>query len=814
MNKQNSYNNGNQREEKGRIWLFVLLFVLLAAVVTAGVILGLRYLRGSEETASESAVSERKEEKEAAEDKQETEDSEDVAFEEEAEEWVEPGLVLLGESTGYPERDAFEVELTVLVSSEVRPDTLEILLGGETVLTSVAPEEFPEERDNGFSLSVSVTVPAAQEGITAECITARMGNTVSDDLILYREVTVTEEMEERLCLILDESAEEIDKMLDSMEEGTDLADVAEKVVRMLQARSDIEDAWLAGDGLIRFITVDQLASNIWLRQVSDEPEKNTLGVSAETEADLMGKKSLSTSSAPTGTESLPGSAASSLSGLIIDPEKLEEYLYYYQNYRATVLDPDVAVLSPVSTSDPAFRYAEGVHWVSHEKGFAQFLHKRGRVIADTLGGRCDYLDDQTNERAVLEFLLTQDLTQYGTIMILTHGTVEERYYGAEMLELLMFRSKNEQYASAVWNNVKKMSGIKPFYCVDYRYKKGGAVLTTSAQLMLGLYYDFKDIHTDFSKYYGIVVTAAYFESRYSSSYFPGTLILLDACDSLKDKELSSFFVAHGCSCVLGFDTETLIPVAAVATYNVLSDLMEEKAGYNEAGGARFKTLYQAERGFSLPGDRTTRTKYDGNKDFVYEGCGWLSGELLYKDHTPVSDGQIFAWRLWNGSLQREAVVRTDSEGRYEFDRLSWGVYLLQAFDGQQQSFQTVNFSTVEKRGVNFYLTIPTPEDGTSPADENTGEWIGLWVAENGESVEVYEQHDDCIYIVYKGYTASGESMFTSYYTLYFDDESHLSASEEDAVLQAAGWRYRLILEEDRIVMESRYPDRYFYRSGE
>ena len=125
---------------------------------------------------------------------------------------------------------------------------------------------------------------------------------------------------------------------------------------------------------------------------------------------------------------------------------------------------------------------------------------------------------------------------------------------------------------------------------------------------------------------------------------------------------------------------------------------------------------------------------------------------------------------------------------------------------------TLNESSEEIDAISESTEVQKDSQTDSP-DTSTGKWIGIWTSENGESIEVTEQHDDYILMTYHGYTAAG-GMFTSYYTMYFDDESHLSAAEEESVLQEAGWRYRLVLEEDRIVMQSRYPDRYFYPTVE
>lgn len=92
-------------------------------------------------------------------------------------------------------------------------------------------------------------------------------------------------------------------------------------------------------------------------------------------------------------------------------------------------------------------------------------------------------------------------------------------------------------------------------------------------------------------------------------------------------------------------------------------------------------------------------------------------------------------------------------------------------------------------------------------------WVGAWISEDGETLVIEEQREDCIVLTYTGYTASGESTFTSHYTLFFEDVGRLIAAEDKSVEQAAGWCYRLHLDGDVIIMHSRYPDKLFYRQS-
>lgn len=118
--------------------------------------------------------------------------------------------------------------------------------------------------------------------------------------------------------------------------------------------------------------------------------------------------------------------------------------------------------------------------------------------------------------------------------------------------------------------------------------------------------------------------------------------------------------------------------------------------------------------------------------------------------------------------------------------------------------QEYSYSPSFGRSNEYVFRRPAPSDA---------DWLGLWMSESGEKLEIYEQREDCILLTYTGYTASGESTFTSYYTLGFEDAKHLFAAEDESVEQAAGWRYRLELDGDVIIMHSRYPDKLFYRQS-
>lgn len=108
---------------------------------------------------------------------------------------------------------------------------------------------------------------------------------------------------------------------------------------------------------------------------------------------------------------------------------------------------------------------------------------------------------------------------------------------------------------------------------------------------------------------------------------------------------------------------------------------------------------------------------------------------------------------------------------------------------------------------------PAPAETPVPAEdaiEAQNPWLGTWRSDNGESLVVTAVSDEGISVTYNGWTASGDSLFHSDYEMAFQDAEHLVASAPTG----QSWDYVLHLEGDQIRMESRYPDRFFFREGE
>ena len=833
--------------------------------------------------------------------------------EEPAAEVPEERIVLFARCDGYPESDAFELELTVRVAGGAELAPLEILRGGDTLLCSLDPSEFPQpEEDGGFSVSLSLTVPEAVSGTNAEYISARMGSLESEGLLLYRDVTVTEEMAERLCITCSEVSDEVSALIgsypdDAAADGELPDDLCVRVLELLEARGDVAEAWIAGDGLVRFTTVDGLGSGVELRLISSDPEKVTLGSSASPAGAETAAASVEASPSPAapGQERANGvAAASSASPVEFD---------YDESFRAVALDPDVLVLCPMM-HDPSFTFTNIYTAPFKFDDLADRFHKDGLKVSEALGGECLYADDGSDRALPLRTLASEDLCSYGTVMIMTHGA-NETWNGSVIVDLLMYSSKEESSAGDAWDEAICLSGIDPKLCYERRYYLDGGVISSPADIQFRICHtvDGGPIFGEISKYYTVVVTTRYISSQYSGRMFPNTVILFNACEGFNDEEFRKFFMSHGGAGFFGFTVDVVIASAADRTDTLLSALTEQRSDYYRFAGAKYKSVAEA-MDFALKMNKPDRLHFSGNPDFVYAGCGTMGGVVLDYGANPVPGAKVYASRWWNGRLQEEEVATTDSDGRYVFDRVPWGMYMLRAEYGSAKASLQVSFAVEAMYRLNFSLDTENafgPEPEEFIADDYLGrwydtfeenntlrlytgdggevrmyaefyriaafdaayygerdefgrlifrsedgefvcyltpsydelelvvesrgdyggafgadrarvyrrppfghEWLGTFMSDSGETLEIYDRREDCILLVYRGYTASGEDMFTSYYTLYFDSDDQLSAAESDEVLAAAGWRYRLLLQGDTIIMESRYPDKLFYRQSD
>ena len=98
-----------------------------------------------------------------------------------------------------------------------------------------------------------------------------------------------------------------------------------------------------------------------------------------------------------------------------------------------------------------------------------------------------------------------------------------------------------------------------------------------------------------------------------------------------------------------------------------------------------------------------------------------------------------------------------------------------------------------------------------PEGADVRAWVGTWVANDGEIIEVTEATEDYVKLTYSGYDASGSNMYRTDYTLSYTDETKNVCAEDESVIASSGYRLVFTLSDGVITLSSRYPDKDFYR---
>jgi len=100
----------------------------------------------------------------------------------------------------------------------------------------------------------------------------------------------------------------------------------------------------------------------------------------------------------------------------------------------------------------------------------------------------------------------------------------------------------------------------------------------------------------------------------------------------------------------------------------------------------------------------------------------------------------------------------------------------------------------------------------APDSAADSEWLGTWMAETGESLEIYDVSETGLSLVFHKIIETGE--LRSYdYEMEFDDVDQTIASEIGGPMDHGGWEYTFVLGDGIITVESRYPDQIFYRES-
>ena len=506
--------------------------------------------------------------------------------------------------------------------------------------------------------------------------------------------------EERLCTILEDSDVFMNACAAELSGGDalteeDILQLKERAAAYLAGQEGVVSVASDGDTIL-FTTDDGFTSFIILREMEepDETEEN-------------GTESGSSPAAYSGTADMPvkedmASPSSQGTGVSKSLEELEQHFVYDTEFRKAAIDPDVLALCPLKTSDPLLDLPG--------EGF----RLDAKAVATRLGGTCSVVDDSFLRTQPLSTLLKEDLTDYGVVMLQTHGATGPR--GSDDVYVLfdMYRSKQESSAASAWEEVKRATGLGPDALIDQTAGENGE----EPQIMFGIYYDIVAGEFKLFSHYDIVVTSYWFMSRYKDARFPNTVFYFNACESYRDYTFLRFLEEHGAACCFGHLNNIPVFVTWESTALFFKEWVAEDAAFAGNGCRRTKTVIDAVNR-SLFGMSGKAADFSGEREYVLTGNGSVSGTVTDASGRPVTDAIVTAYRYWNGSLRQSARVSVDGEGAFEMKGIPFGMYLLQANNSRAEGF--VNLSLAEADRGDIVIVIPedAAEDGAPEMPENS-----------------------------------------------------------------------------------------------
>jgi len=407
-----------------------------------------------------------------------------------------------------------------------------------------------------------------------------------------------------------------------------------------------------------------------------------------------------------------------------DTSDLEDIFVYDEDFRTTAIDPDVIVLCPMYGRDSTLSNS------------GKSMQEEASKLSAVLGGRNVYKKGAT----AITSLLNTDLTEFGTVLMTTHGAKFSRYDNSTVVGLGIYRQNNKKTAEMLWESIKRSGNVDPERCVNCI--ETNLSLTKAIEQNPTPHFLFHEVKGLFGigTYYEVVFTTDWFMWRYSNARFPNTLFFINACESHGDSAFQSFLIEHGASLYLGHKDDISIPVQGVAnsTHAFMEHWTEVDESYQDSYAWRYKTINDANRAI-LNTVYCNQTTADIN--FTYMGMGRLHGKVVDgARNEALSDVRVHAWRYWDGKLEKWDTRTTKEDGSYLFEGLPWGMYLLQAEDGITEGFLNISLADKKTEAAEIILeqegmeeTYESEEDqphhnelsirGVDSLDEYLGEWI-------------------------------------------------------------------------------------------
>ena len=393
-----------------------------------------------------------------------------------------------------------------------------------------------------------------------------------------------------------------------------------------------------------------------------------------------------------------------------DGSELLDHFVYDKEFHTTAIDPDVIVLCPMEGKDSSL-YNSG-----------KAMQEEAEKLANTMGGR---LECKTGA-AVVPALLQADLTEYGTVLITTHGKKFTRGDGSTVMGLALFRDDSKDVAQALWDVIIDAGMVdlkRCVNCIEESVSVSSALLRDPAPYLL-----LREVSEPLGSYYEMILTSDWFMGKYADSVFPNTLFYFNTCESYGDAEFQGFLIDHGASRYLGNKNDVSIPVQLLTDgiHGFMKRWTEVDSAYENGYAWRYVTISEANK--AILNSRYC-DEVISDYDFTYRGMGHLRGKVTDGNSGKgLSDVRVHAWTYWDGKLEKYDTEMTKSDGSFVFPGLPWGMYLLQAENGSDEGFLNLSFADTDLENAVISITgdlppgtqILLPDEPAHPAEGPDG----------------------------------------------------------------------------------------------
>lgn len=316
----------------------------------------------------------------------------------------EEHLILMAENCDLRYGEDTTLHLTLRIPASWDEEDVTLYFDGDILTTLTADEltskgkvELGEVPYIDFQAEVTVSDQGDGDAFFSKTLKAVKGDQESNEVVLYREVEMPPETIETAGRILDEigtialSYSGSEKQNGGTQETGKVGgseEVLEEVYAYLKNSPEIGKVQRNGSR-IDFITKDGFSSFFAI----EDPDLNLAG---------------------------------SGDNHTTDPSELQKKFKHDTNFREAVIDPDVMVLCPLYTSD--FLRSGKPHISSGEK------------LAKYLGGE----EKAVKDESCMDFGVFKEMSQYGTVMLCTHGGYDQRQDGSNIVHFRLYNRKVEK----------------------------------------------------------------------------------------------------------------------------------------------------------------------------------------------------------------------------------------------------------------------------------------------------------------------------------------------------------------------------------